>query len=612
MKNIFQYSLLTLMIFCLTGCQKYLDQVPDDRLTMDLVFQRKAESERYLATGYSYLWDEQNQKSGYPWFGASDEGDVSWDRPADGYNTHQMNIGNWSPLNNYFQKFTLLYEGIRHVTYFIQRIDENTEILMAPNGQALIAQYKAEARALRAYFYFSLIRQYGPVVIIPGDEVIDFDTPIEELQRPQNTYDECVEFIVNELDLASEDLPIWYDGGQMLDEQDYGRLTKSFCLALKSRVLLYAASPLFNGNSDYANFTSSEGTLLINQTYDENKWKRAADAAKAVIDLHKFSLHKEYTNGELDPLLSYQNILLTPWNSEVIYARNNGAATAQGFERDASPRFANGWSGMGVTQQMVDAYYMENGQRPITGYQENGQPIINASSGYTEAGTTASASPKGYWKAGVSNMYANREPRFYASIVFHKSIWINKSEGEKEVQLDFTGNSGKYNSFDYSKTGYLVRKNINPLTYPSRGNYPRRPYVLFRLGETYLNYVEALNEYDPGNPDILFYLNKIRERAGIPDIETGLTQDAMRDIIRHERRIELAFESHRYFDTRRWKIAPQTDAGAFYGMNVDKDGAEFYQRTVFETRIFRRSFYFFPIPQMEIDRNRALVQNPNW
>src|SRR5690606_2738789 len=136
-------------------------------------------------------------------------------------------------------------------------------------------------------------------------------------------------------------------------------------------------------------------------------------------DLHKFSLHKEYTNGELDPLLSYQNILLTPWNSEVIYARNNGAATAQGFERDASPRFANGWSGMGVTQQMVDAYYMENGQRPITGYQENGQPIINASSGYTEAGTTASASPKGYWKAGVSNMYANREPRFYASIVFH-------------------------------------------------------------------------------------------------------------------------------------------------------------------------------------------------
>src|SRR5690606_19077525 len=136
----------------------------------------------------------------------------------------------------------------------------------------------------------------------------------EELQRPQNTYDECVEFIVNELDLASEDLPIWYDGGQVLDEQDYGRSTKSVCLALKSRVLLYAASPLFNGNSDYANFTSSEGTLLINQTYDENKWKRAADAAKAVIDLHKFSLHKEYTNGELDPLLSYQNILLTPWN----------------------------------------------------------------------------------------------------------------------------------------------------------------------------------------------------------------------------------------------------------------------------------------------------------
>lgn len=613
MKKVFKYIGIISIIIFFTSCDKdFLNQVPDDRLTLDLVFQRKLESERYLATGYSYIRDEQNQKITSPWLGTSDEVDVSWDRPGDGYNTHQINIGNWSPLSNYYQAYNHYYRGIRHITAFIQRIENNAEILQAPGGDQLAKRYKAEARALRAWFYFSLVKQYGPVVIIPGDVPIGTDQSLEELQKPQNTFDECVDFIVSELDKAAEDLPEWYDQGNMLGDLDYGRVTKSFCLATKSRILLYAASPLYNGNTDLSTFVSSEGRQLINQTYDAEKWKKALDAAYDVIDLNRFELYKEMVGGVLDPLLSYQNMLIKPWNEEVIFARLNSDLGARGYERDATPRFAGGWSGLGVTQQQVDTYYMANGQSPIVGYNGDGSPIINAVSGYSEVGTTTTASPKGYWKAGTYNMWVNREPRFYASVVFHKSDWINKSEGVKEIELTYTGNTGKYNSFDYSKTGYLVKKNVSPTTYPTRSTYPKRPWVLFRLGEIYLNYVEALNEYSPSHPDILTYLNLIRVRAGIPTVTTNPGYLPMQEIIRKERRIELAFESFRYFDTRRWKIAPSTDAGPFSGMNIDKNAPDFYQRTVFETRIFRRNYYFFPIPQFEMDRNRALVQNPYW
>ena len=196
-------------------------------------------------------------------------------------------------------------------------------------------------------------------------------------------------------------------------------------------------------------------------------------------------------------------------------------------------------------------------------------------------------------------MFVNREPRFYVNICFNGAYWIG--DQKTRIQLYYTGGSGKKGTWDYPRSGYIAIKNVSPSSNPLNNNYIKRPFLMMRYAEMLLNYVEALNEYDPGNPDIEKYLNLIRERGGQ---------------IRLERRIELCFEQLRYFDTRRWLIAEQTDGGPFYGMNVDAGNSftdeAFYEKTVFETRVFRPEFYLFPIPQSEINRDPQIVQNPGW
>jgi len=595
MKHCHLYTLLLTAVLLTAGCKKgFLDQVPDDRITIDEVFSKRKSLEQYLANIYDRIRDESNQWSSNPWLGCSDEADMTWARG--GYNSYFMNIGSWDPTSGFYDFWTHYYQGIRSASYFLENADKCQEILALPEGNALLTKYKAEARLLRAYFYFCLLRQYGPVPLL-GEKTLPPDVPFEETQIPRNSYDECVGFISTELDKAGADLPL-----QQTDVVEYGRATKAFAMAIKSRLWLYAASPLVNGNTAYAGFKNLDGKPLISQQADVAKWQNAAAAAKAVIDLGIFNLLKKNdASGNFDPFISCRDVLLDPWNKETIFAR--GGNDVYQWEVHCSPRFAGGWSGVAATQQIVDAFYMANGKM-----------INEAGSGYVEEGFSTTDTK--YTKAGTYNMYVNREPRFYVCITYNGMTWFNTSEGTKTVELYNTGNTGKQGSYDYSRTGYLVRKNYHPNTYPRQGRSVARPLVLFRLGEIYLNYAEALNEAQPGHPDILTYVNAIRERAGIPGLPAGLTQEEMRTRIRQERRIELAFEYHRYFDTRRWNIALQTDGGPFYGMNVDAGNSvqdlSFYKRTVFETRVFAQQHYFFPIPQFDIDRNKKLVQNPGW
>lgn len=583
-------------VFLLSSCSEdFLNQIPNDRLTIDQVFQRRAETERYLYGVYSYIRDESNQWNSNPWTGMSDEADMTWARG--GYNTYFANIGSWDATSNFFNFWTHYYQGIRTATYFMQRVGENEEILRLPDGNQLITQYTAEARALRAYFYFCLLRQYGPIIMLPSDEVIPPDEILSNIQIPRSSMDECVAFIISELDGAGNDLPQWHR-----EDREFGRMTKTFTMAVKARLLLYTASPLYNGNLELEMMRNPDGKPLLNPQYDAGKWKLAADASKAVIDLNLFSLFKQNdASGAFDPFLSCQNVLLTPWNSEVIFARVDNSM--QDWERHAAPRFGGGWSGIGVTQNMVDAFHMANGKN-----------IDETGSEYVEEGFSTVADK--YTKVGTYRMWTNREPRFYVNVVYNGCQWINTSDGVKTVELFNTGNTGKSGSYDHSATGYLARKNVDPNSNPRINVYSRRPLVYFRLAEFYLNYAEALNEHEPGHADILHYVNLIRERAGIPGLASGLTQAQMREEIRNERQVELSFEYHRYFDTRRWKIAEQTDAGPFYGMNVDGGSSlndpEFHKRSVFETRVFKKAYYFFPLPQSEMDRNKNLVQNPGW
>jgi starch-binding outer membrane protein, SusD/RagB family len=593
-----KYMFFALTYFMLLGaCKKgFLDQVPNNVFTLDEVFKRRTETEKYLANVYAYIRDEANQWDGNPWLGLSDEGDVTYNRPA--YPTFAMNLGAWDPTKDYFNFWTQYYRGIRAATTFYQRVDECKELYSYyPNADSVIKQYKAEVRFLRAFFYFNLIRQYGPVVLLSTNETVAPDEPPSKTQYERNSMDECVDFVAKELDTAAAQLPAVINSVQW-----YGVPTKGAALAVKARLLLYAASPLYNGNADYAGFKNNDGKQLISQTYSKEKWKKAADAAKAVIDLNLYSLYKKNN----DPFKDYRDLFLDNWNSEIIFARpaiDYGKWTAH-----CSPRQLGGssWNAFGPTQQMIDAYFMANGKR-----------IDEPGSGYVETGFSTTATT--YTKVGTWNMYVNKEPRFYVSVSYNGCDWFsNGCSNVSKLQFYYNGSSGKKSTTDdYSRTGYLVRKAVHPNSTSCSSKWVQTIGILFRLGEVYLNYAEALNEYDPGNADILTNVNAIRSRAGIPPLPSGLSQDEMRERIHHERRIELAFETHRYFDTRRWKIAEQTDGGNFYGMNVEGgaggfNDVTFYQRTVFETRVFQKKHYLFPIPQSEIDRDRSLVQNPEW
>ena len=615
-----KYLAAVVVTLSLFSCEKdFLNQVPEDRITIEQVFQRRKYSEEYLANIYNYIPNEAYRNRTI-WEGASDDADITYDRPNDGYDSYPMNLGKWNAASNYYNKWNTYYNGIRSATYFIQNIGKNAEILALNNassnkGTELINQYRNEARFLRAYFYYNLLRQYGPFIIV-GDEPLsgDLQPSDPESNLPRNTFDECVDYIVSEMEAAKVGLPKHFTDQRAQDKlTEFGRITQAICDAYISKTLLIAASPQFNGNPDYAGFTNKDGKQLISAQYDPNKWKKAADAAKRVITDYNFELYKKYNaNGTLDPFLSCRDVFLDPWNSEVIFCRTSN--NLKDWERSVNPRTASGYAAVGVTQQLVDEFEMNNGQRPILGYNTNGSPIVNAASGYSETGFTNFRAPGASAASSTFNMYVNREPRFYVNVTYNGSEWSN-SDGVRTVELHFTGTSGKKGSWDFPRTGYIARKNVSPNSNPRTAVYSARPFVITRYAEILLNYVEALNEYDPGNPDILTYLNQIRNRAGLPNATSG-TQEQMREKIRHERRVELALEGLRYTDTRRWLIAEQTDGGPFYGMNVDAgtrvSDLVFYQRTVFERRVFRKNYYLFPIPQSEIDRNQNMVQNPGW
>ena len=616
MKRLIYIGITSFLLIGAWSCSKgYLDQVPQDRTTIQQVFAHKQSVDQYLANVYSYVRDESGQRSdinlnnndsrvGGPWTGASDEADFDWSFVFSNY----MNVGSWDPTTpfvNYF--WSDYYTAIRSATYFMAHVGECKEITSQAAGADALARYIAEARALRAFYYYNLVKIYGPVVII-GDKEIAPDASLSAMQLARSPYDSCINYISAEFDKAALDLP----DVPANPAADKGRMTRSVVMAYKSEMLLTAASDLFNGNSDYASLKSSEGNQLINQQKDATKWAKAAAASKAFLDKYvpgTFDLYKELdASGNIDPYLSCRDVMYNEGtnNKEWIFALVGAGITGRQYEEtpyhsgsDASVR---GSGGLGATQTMVDAYFTANGL-----------PITDGNSGYVETGFSSAAGK--YTKSGTYNMYCNREPRFYVGITYSGSTWLNTNSGSGAIttQLYFTGNSGKkVGGNDYSPTGFIVRKNCTIGDW----NAGNRSWVLLRLANIYLNYAEALNESDPGNADIAKYVNLIRARAGVPNLVEGLSQTQMRTAIRAERRVELAFENVRYFDTRRWKIAEQTDGGVFYGMDINSGNSltdvNFYKRTPFETRVFQKKNYLWPIPQQEINIDKNLLQNTGW
>jgi hypothetical protein len=600
----------------LSGCQSgFLDQVPDDRLTEDDIFATLNNTEMYLANVYSMIPDESMQRfvtnngSG-PWTGGSSEGEYApWSTVP-----NAINVGNWNAGTDWVGTFwERYYQGIRNATYFMQNANFD---LCTDCGQARIERYKLEARALRAYYYYQLMRIFGPVVLM-GDDILPADVKISEMQMPRSSFDECVAYVVGEFDAVAKELPSTPIGGQ------YGRMTRSIALAYKQELLTLAASPLFNGNTDYANMVNDDGKQLISQAYDAGKWQKAAAASKAYLDEFVPTYHelfrKNNSAGEYSAFLSCRDVLLQSWNKEWIMGRSDAGVTWIQYEvtpyHAGAAQESRGGGGLGATQEAVDAYFMANGLSPILGYNADGSPIVNSASGFQTTGFSQFQAPDDTQVRETYNQWVNREPRFYVGITYNGRLWLNPNTAGLVTYTYYTGNSGASQSqWDYSPTGYNSRKNINPGSKDTGG----RAFCLYRLAMVYLNYAEALNESNPGHPDILATLNLIRERAGIPgygqtgDLPVPASKEAMRQAIHKERLVEFAFENARWFDVRRWKIAEQTENGPMYGLDIHSDPPEFYTRVSFENRVFEKKHYLFPLPQTEVLINRKLVQNSGW
>lgn len=599
--NILGIAFLTLVTSCKKG---FLDQVPNDRLTLDETFTNRVTAEKFLNNIYNNIPDEFGQRNAGGdrnvglWTGGSDEAEFVW-----GFvQANSMNIGNWDANSGFVGDFWRnYYRGIRSASFFIANIDKVTQDI----SPQLTVQYKAEAKALRAMYYFYLIRLYGPVILL-GDKVIEPDAPAESVRLARSSFDECVNYISTELEAAAVNLPV-----VPTNDNNYGRITKGIALAFRAQALLLAASPLYNGNVDLAALKNKDGKALVSQTTDATKWKKAADAYSQFIkqfvpgtyDLFK----KNDVNGVFNPYLSCRDVFLTDWNKEVILARPESSLSSRQYEmtpyHSGKNSESRGSGGLGATQNQVDAFFTANGRS-----------IDDAASGYQKTGYTDFKAPGTTATTNIYNQWANREPRFYVNITYSGSIWLNTNNGNITTEIYNNGNSGKATGGnDYTVTGYIVRKAMGL----GNWNVNNRPVILYRLANVFLDYAEAINEAEPGNAEALKYLNLIRERAGIPQYGSadlpaplGLTQ--MREAIRKERRSELAFENVRFFDTRRWKIAEQTDNGPILGLSISKNLPDFLTVVPFETRVFSKRHYLFPIPSNDVNSDDLMVQNPGW
>ena len=340
LRNIILFAVVALLV---SSCD-FLDKMPDDQKTMDMVWKNRKETEAYLYSVYSQLPIEHSIWGDAPWVGASDECDMIWER----YCTASMNVGNWGPNNLEWDQWGNYYKAIRASFVFENNVDLCEELTAE-----LKKQYKAELKLLRGFYYWKLLQQYGPFVLIDKEEPMDSDWN----SFPRTPYDDCVSYIIRMLDEAYPDLPFSWQ----VDRTWLGKPDKVACLAVKSEVTLMAASPQWNGNKAYASFKNNDGTPLVNTTYSEQKWKDAATAAKAVITAAenssevRIALYRNDENGDgtFNPYKSVRNVHLEKWNCEVLWAVTK--CDANGFEKHACPR-PGGWNGMAPTQRLVDAF----------------------------------------------------------------------------------------------------------------------------------------------------------------------------------------------------------------------------------------------------------------
>ncbi|MGF7230360.1 RagB/SusD family nutrient uptake outer membrane protein [Arachidicoccus sp.] len=464
------------------------------------------------------------------------------------------------------------YANIRAVNQYLKHLS------VIPFNNALKSETKGEAHFLRAWFYFMLLEHYGGIPLI-GDTIYNASDVMPSIR---NSFASCVNYISNECDTAAAYLPVTQSGSQ------YGRASKGACLALKARLLLYAASPLFNDGGIGKGIAGIDSIVAYPDANPE-RWKLAADAAEAVISLNAYSLYVDSTSAPGQLGYGFQQLFIHRSNSEYILPRMMDANKYLESLWDVPSRGGSG--GPFPYQEIVDAFPMSNGKS-----------ITDPSSGYDP-----------------NNPYKNRDPRLNYSIIHDSTLRILFGANQPspvQLYMNTKVSPAVPSSGDAvhkgTPTGYYIFKMMDPSIINNGISGTERCLPLIRYAEILLDYAEAKNEYSGPDQTVYDAVGAIRQRAGLRPYElpAGLTQDQMRAAIHNERRIELAYEGFRFFDVRRWMIADSTENEQMHGMEVDRGNTVSYKLFDVRKHNFKKAMYLWPLPLSEIAKIPDMLQNP--
>lgn len=637
--------LLALVLIFANSCKKFLDIVPDNVATIESAFKLRKEAEKYLFTCYSYL-----PKNGDGWYNAAlTTADEVWYPQNDQSTWHaafRIAQGLQNKSTPFFDEWAgvrkgsssnttndhlKIWRGINQCNIFIENMKDLTKVRDIDPFER--ERWIGEAEFLKAYYHYYMLRMYGPIPIM--ETSIDVDA--ENIFTKRQPVDACVDYIATLLDSAYRKLPM-----KITDENnELGRITQTIALSVKAKLLVMAASPLFNGNPDYASYTDKEGVRLFNANYDPKKWERARDACKEAIDLAEMNGHALYTykndvyslSDTLKTQMNIRNAITAWWNPEIIWGNsnsyfNNEFMCIPPLERGTNfDRFSlrGLWA---PPMKIVKMFYTSNGV-PI-----DEDRMLNFSN-YAQL-RTATAADKYYIEPNfvTARLHFDREPRFYADIGFDGGIWYMKDspsgsdENTYYVKAKNVENAGYGHFQNYSETGYFLKKLLNwesttrGQTNPTWKGYP---WPMIRLADLYLLYAETLNEVQGGSTEAIQYVDKVRTRAGLKGVAESWSnysinptkfssKDGLRQIIQRERGIEMVFEGERLWDLKRWKLAAEVLNADIKGWNIfGKTAESFYQeRFVFNQTFITPRDYFWPIGNYDTRRNPQLVENLGW
>lgn len=560
-KNILPILLTMVVMVVGQSCSDFLDKDPltDTNLTREEIFSDERYAPGFLNSVYNYLPDGYSRFGGAMLAAASDEAVCS----NSGSSIHLFNKNAINATTNPDDVWADMYRGIRACNLFLQELEPNGIITQSNSipevkeGVKVRDYYKGQAYFLRGYFHFELLKRYGNIFYI--SKVLDPFNENELYAGTQLPFHQTVDSIVADLDSAANLMPSVYP-----DDSYKGRPVRWTPLALKSRLLLYAASP------------------LNNPTNDLNKWKRAADAAKVIIDSKRYSL------------VTLTRIFSEPYNPEIIFSSK--AVNRNDIETYNLPVSFQGRGFMNPTEDLVAEFGM------AAKTYRNRMTDFNPADPYSLINTR------------------KREDRLRYTVFF------NGSRLKDTIVATFVGGKdGLYSTPTATQTGYYMSKFVDQSLDMAKGNTSLRQWIHIRYAEILLNYAEALNEYDntANFNAITAELDRIRNRANLRPFDTSdknllRDQNEMRNYIKRERRLELAFEEHRFWDLRRWKDAETVLNKPVNGMRITRDNAGIYTYTVFESekRLFDPKMYWYPIPRTEIlkyrNAGKTIIQNPGW